>query len=189
LLFALCSLFFANASAFAAATVSATVNYIVDGDTFSASVNLTDDVKISVRVRIIDIDAPELHGECDREIKMAHDAKRRLGELLPDGATVSLSEIKDDKYLGRIDARVRNASGTDVGHVLVGEKLARKYSGKKRGAWCSAAEIRGDTAAKTGNAQTVKNDTPAAKSATSPEKSTVQKPSLMKFDDISAWFD
>ena len=42
-----------SVSAFA---VPATVGYVFDGDTFAAKVKLEDNIKISVRVRIIDID-------------------------------------------------------------------------------------------------------------------------------------
>ncbi|MDR2413210.1 MAG: thermonuclease family protein [Rickettsiales bacterium] len=117
-------------------SVPAQVGYIFDGDTFSARVMLEDDIKISVRVRIINIDAPEMNGECDSEKNMALKSKNRLAELLPVGSVVDLSEIKDDKYLGRIDARVKTNDGADVGEVLVKEKLARKYNGGKRAPWC-----------------------------------------------------
>ena len=116
--------------------VPATVSYIIDGDTFAAYVNLQDDIKISVRVRIKNIDTPEIHGNCDSEIKMANDAKDRLAQLLPIDSVIDLSEIKDDKYLGRIDAIVKNSAGTEVGTVLINEKMARPYSGGKRKPWC-----------------------------------------------------
>jgi endonuclease YncB( thermonuclease family) len=114
----------------------ATVAHIIDGDTFAATVKLEDDIKISVRVRILDIDAPELSGECDKEIKLAHRATNRLAELLPIGSAVELSGIKDDKYLGRIDAYVKNESGINVSKVMLKENLARPYSGGKRLSWC-----------------------------------------------------
>jgi endonuclease YncB( thermonuclease family) len=119
-----------------AAAVPAQVSYILDGDTFAARVSLGDDIKISVRVRIIDIDAPEINGECDSEKALALWAKDRLAALLPIDSVVELSEIKDDKYLGRIDARVRTAQGLDVSGILIKEKLARPYGGGRRGSWC-----------------------------------------------------
>lgn len=114
----------------------ATVDYILDGDTFAAYVNLEDDIQISVRVRIINVDTPEIHGACDAEIERAYRAKERLAELIPVGSVVELSGIKDDKYLGRIDAYVRGADGRDVGTVLISEKLGRSYSGGRRAGWC-----------------------------------------------------
>ncbi len=115
--------------------VPATVDYIIDGDTFGATVMMNDDIKIAVRVRIINIDTPEMSGECKREIELADAAKSRLAELIPVGGTVELASIKDDKYLGRIDANVITDAG-DVGEILVSEKLARQYSGGKRAGWC-----------------------------------------------------
>lgn len=112
------------------------VDYIIDGDTFAGRVTLADDTKITVRVRLINVDTPEIHGECESEIRAAFAAKARLAELLPIGTTVELQEIKDDKYLGRIDARVLDTSGRDVGKILVNEKLGRPYSGGRRDGWC-----------------------------------------------------
>ena len=119
-----------------AGAVPAQVRYIVDGDTFSAGVKLADDTTVSVRVRIRNVDTPELHGECVDEIVAANVAKNRLAELLPVGATVELQNVKDDKYLGRIDANVIDENGRDVGRVLVREGLGRAYSGGKRKTWC-----------------------------------------------------
>lgn len=124
---------FVSVSAFA---VPATIGYIIDGDTFSAQVLLKEDIKISVRVRIRNIDTPEIHGDCDSEIALANKAKDRLSELLPINSVVDLSEIKDDKYLGRIDANVKTKNNQDVGNILVSEKLARVYNGGKRKTWC-----------------------------------------------------
>ena len=83
----------------AAHAVPATVDYIIDGDTFAARVMLADDVQITVRVRISNVDTPELHGMCDTEIEMANRARLRLGQLLPIGSAVELTGIRDDKYL------------------------------------------------------------------------------------------
>lgn len=119
-----------------AQAVPAVVKYIVDGDTFSAGVKLEDETMVSVRVRIRNVDTPELHGECVDEIVAANVAKNRLAEMLPVGTVVELGNIKDDKYLGRIDATVRDSRGHDVGRVLIREKLGRAYSGGKRRSWC-----------------------------------------------------
>lgn len=119
-----------------AGAVPAVVKYIVDGDTFSAGVKLEDDTMVSVRVRLRNVDTPELHGECVDEIVAANVAKNRLAELLPVDSVVELENVKDDKYLGRIDANVRDARGRDVGRVLIREGLGRAYNGGKRSKWC-----------------------------------------------------
>ena len=115
----------------------ATVGYIVDGDTFAAAVLLNDGIKITVRVRLRNVDTPEMNGMCNAEIAAAHRARDRLAELIPVGTIVDLQNIKDDKYLGRIDANVIMPDGRDVGDVLIQEKLGRPYAGGRRDAWCN----------------------------------------------------
>ena len=114
----------------------AEVDYIFDGDTFAAKVALKNDARISVRVRIMQIDTPEIHGQCDSEVVVALKAKKRLAELLPIGSNVKLSGVKDDKYSGRIDAFVTDESDRDIGAIMIKEKLARKYDGGHRDGWC-----------------------------------------------------
>lgn len=115
---------------------TARVGYIVDGDTFSGQVMLEGGTQISVRVRLRNVDTPELHGQCVDEIVQANVARNRLAELMPVGSSVELKNIKDDKYLGRIDANVILPDGRDVGNVLVREKLGRSYNGGHRSGWC-----------------------------------------------------
>ena len=138
-IFAVCFFAFIISPAFSAKPkldVRAVVDYIVDGDTFGATVLLNDGIKVPVRVRFMNIDAPELSGECESEIQAAIAAKDRLAELIPVGTIVALSEIKDDKYLGRIDAFVADGAGRDIGEIMLREKHARKYGGEKRMGWC-----------------------------------------------------
>ena len=116
--------------------VPAVVDYVLDGDTFAAAVKLEDDISITVRVRLINVDTPELSGECDKEIQLANRAKEYTKALLPSGTRVELKNIKDDKYLGRIDANVILSDGRDVGDLLVNKKLARRYNGGRRASWC-----------------------------------------------------
>ena len=116
--------------------VPATVDYIFDGDTFSAQVALDTDVRITVRVRLINIDTPEMNGECAAERVMAQSAKDLLATLIPRGTVVDLQNIKDDKYLGRIDANVYLPDGRDVGEILISSGVGRPYKGGKRASWC-----------------------------------------------------
>ena len=116
--------------------VPAVVDYIFDGDTFSAGVMLDADVEITVRVRLINVDTPEMNGKCVAEKVMAQNARDLLGTLIPRGTLVELENIKDDKYLGRINANVILPDGRDVGDVMIDSGLARPYSGGKRKGWC-----------------------------------------------------
>ena len=113
------------------------VAYIVDGDTFVGDVKLNDKTTVSnVKIRLRNVDTPELHGNCKSEIKRAEYAKQRLGELIPVGSTVEINNIKNDKYVGRIDANVYDSANRDVGKVLVKEKIGRPYAGERRKSWC-----------------------------------------------------
>ena len=114
------------------------VQYIIDGDTFVGDIFFENDIAVmSVPVRLINVDTPEIHGECDEEIEKAIAAKERLSELIPIGSIVEIKNIKDDKYAGRIDANVFDSENRDVGLILVREKLGRAYSGGKRRSWCN----------------------------------------------------
>lgn len=113
------------------------VTYIVDGDTFVGDILLADKTEVmSVKVRLRNVDTPELHGSCESEIKRAEYAKQRLGELIPVGSTVEIKNVKNDKYAGRIDANVYDSANRDVGRVLIKEKIGRNYNGGKRKSWC-----------------------------------------------------
>ena len=114
------------------------VTYIIDGDTFIGDILLADKTEVmSVKVRLRNVDTPELHGDCESEIKRANYAKQRLGELIPVGSTVEIKNVKNDKYAGRIDADVYDSANRDVGQVLIKEKVGRAYSGGKRKSWCN----------------------------------------------------
>lgn len=114
----------------------ATVDYVYDGDTFAAVAHVDDGVDVDVRVRIINIDTPEMHGNCESETMRANAARERLISLVPRGTVVELKNIKDDKYIGRIDANVILPDGRDAGRVLINEKYGRAYNGGKRAGWC-----------------------------------------------------
>ena len=117
--------------------IPATVDYVFDGDTFSAQVALDADVNVTVRVRLINVDTPEMNGKCESEKRMAVRARDVLSALLPRGTVVELDNIKDDKYLGRINANVFMPDGRDVGLILIDSGLGRPYKGGKRKSWCN----------------------------------------------------
>ncbi len=119
-----------------AVAVPATVEYILDGDTFAAIVHVDDDTDVPVRVRLMNVDTPEMNGACSSEIARANAARAALGDMIPVGTRVTLRDIQDDKYLGRIDAYVSGADGVDVGRKLIRAGHGRAYSGGRRGSWC-----------------------------------------------------
>jgi len=88
------------------------------------------------RVRLRNVDTPEMNGDCEYERTHAVAARARLSEIIPTGSMVELSNVKDDKYVGRIDANVRSSSGADVGEILIRENFGRRYNGGRRRPWC-----------------------------------------------------
>ena len=85
------------------------------------------------KIRITDIDAPELNGACEYERALALRARNRLVELLNSGA-VDISRMGKDRY-GRTLATLHR-SGRSIGDQLVSEGLARIWSGRRE-PWCS----------------------------------------------------
>ncbi|RUV98341.1 thermonuclease family protein [Mesorhizobium sp. M5C.F.Ca.IN.020.14.1.1] len=102
----------------------------IDGDTIIAD---------GTRIRIANIDAPEIRDfHCDAERRLGLVAKRRMVELLASGpVTVHPGDPKSgrlkDRY-GRMLATIE-VDGRDVGEIMIGEGLARPWTGKRR-SWC-----------------------------------------------------
>jgi len=118
------------------AAATAVTGRVIDGDTFAARIYL-DGATVRARIRLINVDAPDLRGACPWETKLAKLSRDRLSQLIPDGTTVRLENLKDDKYLGRVNANVILPDGRDVGDVLVEESLAAYYNGRgPKPQWC-----------------------------------------------------
>ena len=97
----------------------------VDGDTLRCGAE---------RVRMVGLDAPELHGQCPREVRRARAARDRLAELVAGGVT--LRPRGRDRYR-RLLALVRDRQGRDVAVVMIREGHARPYDGRsRREGWC-----------------------------------------------------
>ncbi|MBH0115153.1 thermonuclease family protein [Novosphingobium sp. YJ-S2-02] len=86
------------------------------------------------RIRIADIDAPELPGSpsCSRTKRLAHWCDYALGKASRDAlirfvgnAPVTITRLGTDRY-GRTLARV-SVRGRDVGQFLVSQRLARAW--------------------------------------------------------------
>jgi endonuclease YncB( thermonuclease family) len=113
----------------------AQVTQVLDGDTLEARVHVWMGQEALTRVRLAGIDAPERGGACAEERALAQNASARLARLIGEGP-VTLTEVRPDKYFGRVVARVITANGTDAGAVLLGEGMARASTGRSRKGWC-----------------------------------------------------
>ena len=101
---------------------------VIDGDTIRAP--------YGVKYRLMGFDAPEtFQAKCDAELALGKRATERLKELLASGEVRIIESGKIDRY-GRTLAHL-TVNGRDIGSVLIGEGLARRYDGRtKRESWC-----------------------------------------------------
>ena len=120
--------------------VAAHVVRVIDGDTAEVEAHIWVRQNLDINVRLADIDAPEIgsHSHCDLERRKADEAREYLASLIDD-RDVKLTDIHDDKYGGRIDARVL-VDGRDVSDLMLKKHLALAYDGGHKTPWCDAAE-------------------------------------------------
>lgn len=99
---------------------------MVDGDTFDLA---------GVRIRVADIDTPEVHGRCQEESRLASEATRRMAALLAEGPfDVAAIAGRDEDVYGR-KLRIVSRDGRSLGDTLVAEGLAHPWVGHKL-PWC-----------------------------------------------------
>jgi endonuclease YncB( thermonuclease family) len=111
------------------------VLHVVDGDTFEARVRAWPGVEIATKVRLRDVDAPELRARCAHETALAHAARDALAAVLDEG-TVSIGHVSLDKYGGRVLADAATAATSDVASALLAGGHVRLYAGRQRQSWC-----------------------------------------------------
>ncbi|WP_324748871.1 thermonuclease family protein [Sphingomonas sp. LY54] len=99
---------------------------IVDGDTFW----LGED-----KIRVADIDTPEVRGRCPEESALAARATRRMEALLNEGPFELHRVDRDEDRYGR-KLRVVTRDGRSLGDRLVAEGLARTWTGRRE-PWCA----------------------------------------------------
>lgn len=100
---------------------------LIDGDTFDHG---------GVRVRIADIDTPEVDGRCAYETRLAAQATRRMEALLAQGP-FELHRTPDGRDADRYGRKLRivTRAGRSLGDQLVAEGLARTWTGRRE-PWC-----------------------------------------------------
>jgi micrococcal nuclease len=108
---------------------------IIDGDTIEMRVAIWLDQHVVTRVRLRDIDAPEMTARCPEEARRAAAAAAALAQAVA-GGRLFLTDIGRDKYGGRVLARLLTAGGVDIGRAMLDAGHARTYDGRKRMGWC-----------------------------------------------------
>lgn len=124
-----------NAAEIFPGPITATVIDVIDGDSFRLRVRIWIDQELTVVLRLSGIDAPELRSRCATEQRAAEKA-RALTTFLVTDQTVTLTNLRHDKYGGRILGDVRLSDGRDLATTLVNANLARAYDGGPRQGWC-----------------------------------------------------
>jgi endonuclease YncB( thermonuclease family) len=99
---------------------------VIDGDTFHYR---------GEKIRVADIDTPEVRGRCPYETALAARATARMTELLHAGpfALEPIPGRDEDRYGRKLRVVTRN--GRSLGDQLVAEGLARTWSGRRE-PWC-----------------------------------------------------
>ncbi len=115
--------------------IPADVVAVVDGDTLAVRAHIWLGQVVATHVRLLGIDAPELHGHCPRERQAAQRAREALSQRTR-GGVVTLEDLRPDKYGGRVLARVRDARGVDLAAALLSDRLVAPYAGGRRADWC-----------------------------------------------------
>lgn len=105
---------------------SAALVRVVDGDTFWYGGD---------KIRIADIDTPEVRGRCPEERAMAARATDRLRSLLAENNFELEQSGRDEDRYGR-KLRIVTRDGRSIGDMLVAEGLAREWTGRRE-PWCA----------------------------------------------------
>ena len=119
---------------------NATCIKVVDGDTIDAEIDLGFDIKVTKRIRLGGINAPESRTRNKVEKKLGIAAKERLKEILEGAANCFELESQELGKFGRVIGKLHidKIAGKDVitkvcvNDCLVKEGHAVEYDGGKR---------------------------------------------------------
>lgn len=110
---------------------------VTDGDTFVIDTSEKSSIlrELGLSVRILGIDTPEKKGKCKKEKDLALKATELTKKLI-ENKIIKITDIKWDKYGGRINAKVF-VNDLNVGDELIKKNLAVLYFGEKKNKnWC-----------------------------------------------------
>eukprot|EP00435_Cladocopium_sp_Y103_P078026 s1_g1765.t1 len=125
--------------------IPATLVRVIDGDTVEVRARIWLGQQVQVAVRLAGIDAPELRGKCVVERDQAEAAAAHLLPL--EGTEISLTNIANDKFGGRVRADIHHAEMGALAASLMDAGLARPYHGGRRSSWCTDVAARQEQSA------------------------------------------
>jgi len=115
--------------------IPAFVERVVDGDTLLVRARIWLGQELRVMVRVAGIDAPEMRARCDKERRLAHSARYFVKRLVGQ-RKITLSDIRQGKYAGRVIATVTDNNGSSLSAQLLDANLVRPYKRGRRKSWC-----------------------------------------------------
>lgn len=118
-----CVLLASSAAAMPVCGSGKRVNCVVDGDTFWLG---------GVKYRLKGVDAPETHGKCRKERRLAKKATKALSGFLERGEAHLTTYGRG--YYGRVLVSV-SIGGVDAGEWLIQQRLARRWPDGEKW-WC-----------------------------------------------------
>jgi micrococcal nuclease len=103
------------------------VNRVIDGDTIEVQIDLGFDIVITQRVRLQDIDAPEVRTLDLAEKKLGLKAKKWLEDKISHSPNLIIKTTKDDKY-GRILGTIfADGETVSLNETMLNEGLVDPY--------------------------------------------------------------
>ena len=108
---------------------------VIDGDTLVVDMMLAPGLTQRTSVRLLGVNTPETHsGEpCEKAAGAA--ATDYTRSLLRDVRSLVVSDVRPDKYAGRVLGRIQ-ANGADLGAQILAGGHGRPYHGEHRSPWC-----------------------------------------------------
>ena len=119
----------------------ATVQRVIDGDTFVAEVRVWPAMTWTGSIRLRGYDTPELRGKCPIEKQNARLARAIAARWIAEAAQrVRLTNVSKGQFAGRVIADVTDG-GELLGEHLVQRGVARRVKGRGRfkKSWCADA--------------------------------------------------
>jgi len=110
------------------------VDKVYDGDTFYGWAETFIYQTMYMKIRIRDIDTPELRGSSDCEKILARNARDYLIDMLARAKSVTINDLEYDSF-GRVLASV-HADKTNVAIKMINAGHARPYVKGASGGWC-----------------------------------------------------
>ena len=112
----------------------------LDGDTLEiANQFLPEELKLFVRAKGVDTPEKAPRAKCEKENALGQKAtiftKKAIQNAQKNNQKITFTEIKWDKYGGRIVAKVL-IGNTDIAQELIKNGLGRVYYGEKKKSWC-----------------------------------------------------